>query len=47
MPASIARCCCSRRPDVHLRDVTVKTSLDGKVSIDLEASAAVVGQGER
>lgn len=31
-------------PDVHLKDVTVKTSLDGKVSIDLEASAPWSGK---
>lgn len=31
-------------PDVHLADVTVKTSLDGKVSIDLEASGAWSGK---
>lgn len=31
-------------PDVHLHDVTVKTTLDGKVSIDLEASAPWLGK---
>jgi beta-glucuronidase len=31
-------------PDVHLHDVTVKTSLDGKVQVDLETSAAWSGQ---
>jgi beta-glucuronidase len=31
-------------PDVHLKDVTVKTSLDGMVSIDLEASAPWSGK---
>jgi beta-glucuronidase len=31
-------------PDVHLYDVTVKTSLDGRIAIDLEASASWSGQ---
>jgi beta-glucuronidase len=31
-------------PDIYLHDVTVKTTLDGKVSIDLEASAPWSGK---
>ncbi|MBO9709936.1 MAG: beta-glucuronidase [Caulobacter sp.] len=31
-------------PDVHLYDVTVRTSLDGRIAVDLEASAPWSGQ---
>jgi beta-glucuronidase len=44
MPAFIGRCCCSPPPTSICSDVTVKTSLDGKLSIDLQASAPWSGK---